>query len=314
MPRSSPRTSDRLPVKETLLILNPVAGKGRAGKLLEQVSGLLPEILGDFTTRTSEYPGHAVELAARGRDEGFRRFISLGGDGTPFEILNGLCRAGPPEDEIELVMLPAGTGNSFLRDFTSLSAEEIIRAAGAGRHRRVDAGEFTFYQQTQLQKKYYLNILGLGLISDILELTNEKFKFLGPAGYSLAVLVRLFRGITNDIRLEIDGRQHTLRNSALVISNSKFTGGGMKIAPMADTADGRLDIIAFQEVSRRDIIRIFSQVFSGNHIRHPKVKVYSGRDIRVSSTPPLRVMADGELLGKTPLSLKVLPGFLKVLI
>jgi diacylglycerol kinase family enzyme len=159
-----------------------------------------------------------------------------------------------------------------------------------------------------------MNILGAGLIADILKLTNERLKFLGSFGYSLAVLVRLFKGMNNRIRLKVDGVEHFLKDSALVISNSKFTGGKMKIAPMAKADDGRVDIIVFNEVGRLDILKIFSRVFKGDHVNHEKVRVFSGKDIEIESDPPLRLMADGELLGNTPLTLKVLPGRQKILI
>ena len=130
---------------------------------------------------------------------------------------------------------------------------------------------------------------------------------MGSAGYSLAVLVRLIRGMSNRITIEADGRRLEVADSALVVSNSKFTGGKMKIAPPADTSDGRADIILFNGVNRREIVAIFSGVFSGKHLAHPKVETIQAASISVESDPPLRLMADGELIGWTPLRLKVLP-------
>ena len=113
--------------------------------------------------------------------------------------------------------------------------------------------------------------------------------------------------------VRVDGSDFELKNSALVISNSKFTGGEMKIAPMADTGDGKVDMIVFNEVNRREIISIFANVFKGKHIDHPKVKVFSGSEIEIDAVPQQLLMADGELLGETPMKLKVLPGQLKIL-
>ena len=100
----------------------------------------------------------------------------------------------------------------------------------------------------------------------------------------------------------------------MVISNSKYTGGSMKIAPMAEVNDGKINIIVFREVNRLDIIKIFSKVFSGKHIEHEKVQVFEGRSIEINSNPNLLLMADGELLGYTPLKLKVLPQKMKILL
>ena len=87
----------------------------------------------------------------------------------------------------------------------------------------------------------------------------------------------------------------------------------MMIAPTADVADGRADLVVFRGVNRREIVSIFSRVFSGAHMRHPKVETAAAAEISVSGTPPLRIMADGELLGETPLRARVLPGALTVL-
>ena len=125
--------------------------------------------------------------------------------------------------------------------------------------------------------------------------------------------MRLAKGMNNRMRLTIDGEKLEVVDSALVISNSKFTGGAMKIAPMADTQDGRVDLVIFQGVNRRDILKIFSRVFKGSHVSHPKVKTCSAAQVTVDSSPQELLMADGELLGLTPLSLKVLPAELAIL-
>ena len=159
-----------------------------------------------------------------------------------------------------------------------------------------------------------MNILGIGLIADILKLTNERLKIFGSMGYSLAVLIRLFRGMSNRFTLKVDHQSMELKDSALVISNSKFTGGKMKIAPMAETSDGNVDIIVFNEVNRREIVTIFMNIFKGTHVRHERVKIFNASEIEITSDPQQLIMADGELLGKTPLLLKVLPKELSILI
>ncbi len=126
-------------------------------------------------------------------------------------------------------------------------------------------------------------------------------------------MLRLARGMHNRMLLTVDGEKMEIVDSALVISNSKFTGGGMKIAPMADTQDGKVDLVIFQEVNRRDILNIFSRVFKGTHVGHPKVKTFRAAEVAIDSCPQELLMADGELLGMTPLRLKVLPGELTIL-
>jgi diacylglycerol kinase (ATP) len=299
---------------KTLLVVNPAAGHGKGKKCYERLEPVLREKMPGLEVRFSEYPGHAVEIGRRAAGEGFDRLICLGGDGTPFEVIGGLYDQGRPAKLPEIGLIPAGTGNSFIRDFGTLTPDEALRNILDGRRRRVDLVEFEDQEDGRTIRRYSLNIIGVGLIADILQLTNERLKFLGAAGYSLAVLVRLIRGMRNRIEMDLDGRKRTAGNSALVVSNSKFTGGKMMIAPAADPSDGRADLVLFNGVNRREMVAIFSGVFAGKHAGHPKVEMTPATRITVEAAPPLRLMADGELLGYTPLSLRVLPGELTVLV
>jgi YegS/Rv2252/BmrU family lipid kinase len=299
---------------KTLLVLNPAAGKGKGKKNYHYILTRLKEKFNLLEVRTSEYPGHLFEIGKEAAAKDYQQIISIGGDGTPFEIINGLYANGKPQQDILLGMIPAGTGNSFLRDFGNISQERWIEAVLNGKTRQVDLIEFSYVKNHKQIKKYFINILGIGLIADILKLTNERLKFLGAFGYSMAVLIRLFKGMNNQLRITKDDCQYELKNSALVISNSKYTGGEMKIAPMAETNDGKVDMVVFNEVNRREIIDIFRKVFKGSHVNHPKVKVFSGSEFEIEAEPTQLLMADGELLGETPMKLKVLPNELSILV
>jgi diacylglycerol kinase (ATP) len=297
----------------TLLIVNPVAGHGRGRKCFRRLEPRLLREIPGLEVVFSERPGHAVELGRRAAEEGVPRVLCLGGDGTVYEVVNGLFAGGPPTSPVEVGPIPAGTGNSFLRDFGVIRPEEALDNILAGRRHRVDLVSFEYREGGRTERRLSLNIIGVGLIADILKLTNERLKGFGALGYSIAVLIRLARGMDNRIDIEADGRAWTVRDSALVISNSKYTGGGMMIAPPADVSDGLANLVVFRGVNRREIVSIFRGVFSGVHMRHPKVETTAAAVLSISGDPPLRIMADGELLGETPLRARILPGALTVL-
>jgi YegS/Rv2252/BmrU family lipid kinase len=299
--------------ERTLLVVNPAAGRGLGLKCFHRLEKRIHQAFPDLEVRISEYAGHAVEIGRQAAAEGFHRLLCLGGDGTPFEVVNGLYAKGRPPRIPEIGLIPAGTGNSFIRDFGVETADAALTNIQTGRRHAVDLLEFHFQRDGLTERRFALNILGIGLIADILKLTNKRLKFLGSSGYSLAVLLRLVKGMDNQIDITADGRSWTIRDSALVISNSKFTGGKMKIAPDADVADGKADLVIFREVNRREIIAIFKRVFSGTHTDHPKVETSVAAEIAIEGAPPLLLMADGELLGETPLRLKVLPRELTIL-
>jgi diacylglycerol kinase (ATP) len=298
---------------KTLLLVNPAAGHGRGRKVFEGLEPRLRDAFPGLEVRFSEHPGHSVEIGRQAAGAGYDRILCLGGDGTPYELLNGLYAEGRPARRPEIGQIPAGTGNSFIRDFGIETPDQALEAILAGRRRKVDLVEFEEQERGRTVRRYSLNIIGVGLIADILRLTNERLKFMGAAGYSLAVLVRLARGMANRIVIEADGQRLEAENSALVISNSKYTGGKMMIAPKAETGDGLADLVLFNDVNRREIVSIFSGVFSGKHADHPRVHMRQAAAITVEADPPLRLMADGELIGWTPLKTKVLPAELDLL-
>jgi len=299
---------------KTLLIVNPAAGHGLGRKTFARLETRLRAEFPGLEVRFSEHAGHSVDLGREAARGAYDRILCLGGDGTPYEVINGLYADGRPARLPEIGQIPAGTGNSFLRDFGIETPEQALEAILAGRRRKVDLVEFDSQESGRTVRRHSLNIIGVGLIADILRLTNERLKFLGAAGYSLAVLVRLVRGMSNRIAVEADGRKLDLVDSALVISNSKYTGGKMMIAPKAETSDGRADLVVFDRPNRREMVGIFSGVFSGKHLAHPHVDLVQAAAITVEADPPLRLMADGELLGFTPLRLKVMPAELDILV
>jgi YegS/Rv2252/BmrU family lipid kinase len=299
---------------KTLLIVNPAAGHGLGRKTFARLETRLRAEFPGLEVRFSEHAGHSVDLGREAARGAYDRILCLGGDGTPYEVINGLYADGRPARLPEIGQIPAGTGNSFLRDFGIETPEQSLEAILAGRRRKIDLVEFDSQESGRTVRRHSLNIIGVGLIADILRLTNERLKFLGAAGYSLAVLVRLVRGMSNRIAVEADGRKLDLVDSALVISNSKYTGGKMMIAPKAETSDGRADLVVFDRPNRREMVGIFSGVFSGKHLAHPHVDLVQAASITVDADPPLRLMADGELLGFTPLRLKVLPAELDILV
>src|SRR5262249_46043774 len=132
-------------------------------------------------------PGHAVQLAHEAYDQGYRRFLAVGGDGTAHEILNGVFVGRRHVQRIALGFLPLGTGNSFLRDFTKDGAQASLDAAVAGRTRAVDLIRLTHTQG----EIYSFNLLSVGFTADVAALTNRFFKPLGSLGYLLGVFVRV---------------------------------------------------------------------------------------------------------------------------
>src|SRR3979490_865003 len=153
-------------------IVNPAAGGGRSAKLAGPALARLREKGLKIDVLASTGPGHAVELAREAYEQGYRRFIAVGGDGTAHEILNGVYQRAHGKDRIALGFLPLGTGNSFLRDFTKDGAGASMQSLLEGRTRPVDLLRLTH----AAGEIYSFNLLSVAFTADVAALTNRMFK------------------------------------------------------------------------------------------------------------------------------------------
>jgi YegS/Rv2252/BmrU family lipid kinase len=256
----------------------------------------------------TDAPKHATELARRAAEEGRRRFLSVGGDGTASEIVNGLISAGVA-GECALGMLPLGTGNSFLRDFGISDAETAANAIVRGQTRPIDVLRLTHADG----KVHFINTMGTGFVVRAGELTNARFKPLGAAGYVAAVLICIvgLRYERNTLKYggEIDDAETVLTS----FSNSQFTGGTMCMAPDADVSDGLLDIIRAGRLNRRELTSAFAKIFKGTHTALEKVWTRQVDRVEFVSSTHQAVLIDGDLFHLTPQSIDVLPAALHLI-
>ncbi len=292
-------------------VVNPAAGGGRCGKRCEDALARLRAGGMDAEVAYTRGAGHATDLAAAAYDEGHRRFLSVGGDGTSFEVLNGLFpRAASEDDPVVMGMLPLGTGNSFLRDFGIEGADRALEALVLGEERPCDVVRVEHAGGVL----HYVNLLSVGFSAQAGELTNARFKPLGPAGDVAAVLVSVARLEHPVIPFRLDGGEVDRRPAALLsFSNSRYTGGTMMMAPHAEVADGELDVIRVGQLGRPRFVATFPHIFKGTHVGRPDITESRARRVDFVGGEPRPVMVDGEIVTLDLRSLEVLPGALRVI-
>jgi len=293
-----------------LAIVNPAAGGGRCGRLAEEALASLRAAGLDVDVARTSAAGEGTTLARDAYRAGIRDFIAVGGDGTGFEIVNGLYpEALEGSVRPSLGFLPLGTGNSFLRDFSaggaSYSAESLIN----GQRRPCDVVRLR-HKEGEL---FYINILSLGFVADVCTLANERFKRFGELGYGLGVVVTVAGLRCAPIPFSVDeGAIHDEPIAFVSINNSRFTGGKMMMAPLADIADGQVDVIVVGRIGRLKLVRTFPKIFGGTHVDDPAVRSMRGRSLAFHVTGPLAAMIDGEVISLWPERLDVLPHALEV--
>jgi len=293
-------------------IVNPAAGGGRSAKLAGQALARLRESGLRIDVIASTGPGHAVQLAREAYAQGYRRFIAVGGDGTAHEILNGVLSPGGGKDRISLGLLPLGTGNSFLRDFTQDGAEASLQAIISGRKRPVDVVRLTH----STGEIYSFNLLSVGFTADVAALTNRFFKPLGQLGYLLGVFVRVIQLRRRPFALRCDDDQNWDERPCLFLtfSNSKYTGGTMLIAPHADPTDGLIEFVRWGPIGRFGLMRMLPKLYDGTHITHPLASRRAVRHVEFNVPVPVDVMIDGEVATLVCRSLDVIPAAVDIYI
>jgi len=295
-----------------LAIVNPAAGGGRCGRLAPAALERVREAGIDLDVAYTSRPGEATTLARSAYAQGTRNFLAVGGDGTSYEIINGLFPEAATGGRVALGFLPLGTGNSFLRDFTTRGVEYTIEALKEGRRRACDVIRLR-HSEGEL---YFTNLLSLGFPADVGELTNRRFKRWGELGYILGVFTRLagIRHAAFPHRLE--GSSEWDRRSCLFLtfSNSKFTGGKMMIAPKADATDGFIEYVRWSPVGRLRLIGLFPRLFTGTHIDHPLASRAAIRRVELDLDEPVNAMVDGEILRLRCQSIEILPSALDVVV
>jgi YegS/Rv2252/BmrU family lipid kinase len=295
-----------------LAVINPAAGGGRTRKLLAPALDRLRAAGLKIECRETSALGHATELARQAWSEGYRKFISVGGDGTSFEIVNGLFPQADGAETPTLAFLPVGTGNSFLRDFSERGVEYAMESLISERSRKCDV--------LRLRHKdgvlHYINILSIGFSADVATLRARRFSAWGELGYQTAIFICLARfrrrpfPLIADGQADIDGRPCLF----LTFNNSKFTGGTMMIAPTAETNDGLIEYVRWGPIGRVGLMRNLPGLYDGTHIQHPLAEVRKVRHIDFHLDSPVDVMIDGEVLTLHCESLDVLPAALNVVV
>jgi diacylglycerol kinase (ATP) len=266
----------------------------------------------DVEVVTARCPADATTLARGCYTDGWRRFLSVGGDGTNFEVASGLLAAALEVGERPVLgLLPLGTGNSLYRDFTDEGVEYSIRALAEGKRRACDVIRVTHSGGAH----YCLNLISVGFVAEVCRLANARFKRMGEAGYSVSVLLKLLRLRPEAYPMRLDGGPEDREPMTLVsFCNSRFTGGKMEMAPAADPCDGEGDMVRVDAGGRRALVGAFSRIFKGTHVELDRVQATRFKTVEFALDHDVPVMIDGEVFDLRLERLEVLPGALELLL
>lgn len=290
--------------------MNPAAGGGKSVNLLGPALDRLRAGGIEIEVATTRSGGEATQIARDAYGRGQRNFIAVGGDGTSYEVVNGLFPQAATDGPPTLAFLPLGTGNSFLRDFSDRGVEYAIESLLVGRNRLCDVLRMRHRSGTI----YYINLLSMGFTADVATLRARRFSDWGELGYFSSIFLTLtrFNRRPFPVRVEGQGTFDMRRSLFLTFNNSKFTGGTMMIAPKAKVNDGLVEYVRWGPIGRLGLIRNLPGLYDGTHIQHPLAEHKAVRKVEFRLDAPIDVMVDGEVLSLHCEELDVLPGALNV--
>jgi len=297
------------------LIVNPAAGAGRTARKWPQIRGLLKSIGLRFEHDLTEAPEHAIALARAAAEKGYEMVVSVGGDGTINEVVNGLYDAGSI-GRTALGIIGTGTGSDYIRTIgIPRHPEEACRRLVNPGRITVDLGVAEYVSRGRTVKRLFINFAGLGFDAEVVKATTHRFKTLGGLPAYLAGLLNtllFYHGI--EVVLNLDGQTEDRKICVVLIGNGKYGGGGMLAMPDADPKDGLFDVLIIDDLSKPDLLWSLPRIYRGTHLTHPRVTLKRARNIEIRAGQPTSIQADGELLGETPVRFQILPAALNIVI
>jgi len=278
-------------VETVHLFLNPAAGRGRGGKRAPRIRELLGAGGLPLEVHLSRDVGDLEEQIRSCVDNGGRRIVAAGGDGSVHEAANGIMRAN---GDATLGVIPSGTGNDFAKaagvtldweHATSLLADRI---ASGEPSRSVDMGK--------MNGRYFANGAGIGFDARVTRIARSYRLPIGDLVYLLAIFRGMAEGIaTPNMRITTDADVHIGPITLANVANGPWIGGMFNIAPMAKNDDGTFDLLIVAPVSRPRILTLLPKLMSGKHMGEKEITHERVTRILIESDEPVDSHLDGEM-------------------
>jgi diacylglycerol kinase (ATP) len=312
---------------KTLIILNPIAGHGNGEKAWKQVQAALREGGLEFELACTTAPRAAVKIAEDAQRSGYETLISVGGDGTVNEIVNGMMRASRGEATGTLGIISAGSGNDFVKSFAPqlgrqptgtradwrIGVQQIL----TGKTRVVDVGRvIADHPAPQFDTTHYFaNSMDTGFGANAAMRAHDFRLLQGTAMYLAAVLKTLVKYSVPRVKIELDNARIEQLSTMIAVANGRCIGGGFWVAPQARNDDGLFDVMIAEGLGRLGILSLLPKVMQGTHIYDPRVKYVKSSRVVIESSDPLVIESDGEIpfIGAQRAEIEILPKRLRVL-
>jgi diacylglycerol kinase (ATP) len=285
-----------------LFIVNPAAGKGKAKEITPRIEKLCKDYNVKYEIKYTTKPHEATIIAKSGIEACYERIVAVGGDGTLNEVVNGIAGS-----DVALGIIPAGSGNDFIKSITSSkNIDEIILNSIHGEIRQVDLAK--------CNDRYFINVGSVGFDAEVAARASVTKKLLtGIFAYLAAAISILFTFKGMNIKTEIDGQLIEKRALLIAIANAKYYGGGILPAPKADIEDGFFDICFVEHVPKLRILYLLPKYIKGQHENIKEVHFYKSKKVKFISNKEISINVDGEIFMDKQVTFEIIPKSIKVI-
>ena len=304
--------------KKVHLLVNPYSGRKKGKKVAEKTIKILNNAGLAVESHYSEYAGHLVEISSLLSINNEDCIAVVGGDGSLSEVITGRMRTNS-EKLPRFAVIPAGTGNAQATGIGIMNTEDAVERILSGRTQLIDLAEVKLNSGTikkpgkpMIWYSHNLVTWGLGVDSTILA---EKIRWAGPIRYDIGIVIMILFNRRRKAILTIDDTKIEDDFTLFLIQNTQTGGSGLQLGPGASVDDGLMDLGILKRMTRRSIFKAFSMLQKeARHVFHPSVKYHRFEKLKIETDEPTAINIDGELIGCTPLEMRVLPDSIKVFV
>ena len=291
-----------------LLIANPKSGTINFNNAINSVNMYFKKYSLKSTLMKTEYNSHAEDIVKNENLTTFDSVCAMGGDGTLFEVLNGMLSKSA-DDRIPISVIPNGTGNSFMKTVGATEQESAVKIIAENSSRKIDV-----MKASCGQKDFFsLNLIGWGMATDISVLA-EKLRVFGGQRYNIASFFEIIKNKRRIAKITIDGVEREGDFAFIIACNTKYVGKNMKMAPNAIIDDGLIDLIIVKKASSLTLFSVFPKLFDGSHVDHDACEYVQCKSFSIDPDDKGKLNIDGEIIGTSPVSVTLIKGGVELII
>ena len=295
--------------KKWFVIINPTSGNGSAKKKWGKIERLLKQHEFNFDFAFTEYEKHSSKLVQEAIKKDITNIISIGGDGTLHNIVNGIMSQNIlPSNFVNVGVIPIGTGNDWIKTHKiPKNIKAALNIIKSGNIMHQDLGEIDF-KNSNKPSVFFNNAAGVGFDGYVVSKV-EKFKNIGALSYLYGALTGIFFFKNFGCKININSEEILENILMLSVGLCKYSGGGMQLTNTPNPFDGLLDVSIAKNFNSWDVIKNLVNLFNGKIYTIKKVQTLktTSLNIEVNQANAPLIQADGELIGSGDIEIRVLP-------